>query len=176
MGYYLNLDQNQRTLLPKFFGLYCYSCNAKNVRLVVMNNLFPSELKMHFKFDLKGSTYKRKANRQEKAKRSPTYKDLDFLEMFPEGLALQNDIYQSLMNSIERDCRVLESFKIMDYSLLMGIYNIDQVSCCSNMVICFTAPHTLSTNVSFWAESYITTTHTRLRLKPCCPFPPTIRL
>ena len=29
MGYYLNLDQNQRTLLPKFFGLYCYSCNAK---------------------------------------------------------------------------------------------------------------------------------------------------
>ena len=130
MGYYLNLDQNQRTLLPKFFGLYCYSCNAKNVRLVVMNNLFPSELKMHCKFDLKGSTYKRKASRQERAKRSPTYKDLDFMEMFPEGIILQNDIYHSLMNSIERDCRVLESFKIMDYSLLVGIHNLDQVRGC----------------------------------------------
>jgi len=128
MGYYLNLDQNQRTLLPKFFGLYCYSCNAKNVRLVVMNNLFPSELRMHCKFDLKGSTYKRKANRQERAKSSPTYKDLDFLEMFPEGLTLQNDLYHSLMNSIERDCRVLESFKIMDYSLLVGIHNLDQAT------------------------------------------------
>jgi len=36
-GYYLNLQQNPRTLLPKFFGFYCYSCNAKNVRLVSMS-------------------------------------------------------------------------------------------------------------------------------------------
>ena len=27
-----------------------------------------------------------------------------------------------------RDCRVLESFKIMDYSLLVGVHNIDQAS------------------------------------------------
>ena len=128
LGYYLNLEQNQRTLLPKFFGLYCYSCNAKNVRLVVMNNLFPSELKMHHKFDLKGSTYKRKASRNERAKKSPTYKDLDFMEMYPEGITLQNDIYHSLMNSIQRDCIVLESFKIMDYSLLIGIHNLDQAA------------------------------------------------
>jgi len=46
-GYYMNLKQNPRTLLPKFFGLYCYSCNAKNVRIIVMNNLLPSALKMH---------------------------------------------------------------------------------------------------------------------------------
>ena len=52
-GYYMNLKQNPRTLLPKFFGLYCYCCNAKNVRILVMNNLLPSGLKMHQKFDLK---------------------------------------------------------------------------------------------------------------------------
>ena len=51
----MNLKQNPRTLLPKFFGLYCYSCNAKNVRIIVMNNLLPSGLKMHHKFDLKGT-------------------------------------------------------------------------------------------------------------------------
>ena len=79
------------------------------------------------KFDLKGSTYKRKAGRKERSKSSPTYKDLDFMEMFPEGIILQNDIYHSLMNSIERDCGVLESFKIMDYSLLVGIHNLSEV-------------------------------------------------
>lgn len=55
-----NLNQNPRTLLPKFFGLYCYRCNSKNVRLVAMNNLLPSSVKLHQKYDLKGSTYKRK--------------------------------------------------------------------------------------------------------------------
>lgn len=59
-GYYMNLNQNPRTLLPKFFGLYCFQCNSKNVRLTVMNNLLPSYVKMHLKYDLKGSTYKRK--------------------------------------------------------------------------------------------------------------------
>ena len=55
-----NLNQNPRTLLPKFFGFYCYICNAKNVRMVVMNNLLPSSMKLHEKYDLKGSTYNRK--------------------------------------------------------------------------------------------------------------------
>lgn len=61
-GYYMNLNQNPRTLLPKFFGLYCFQCNSKNVRLVVMNNLLPSYVKLHLKYDLKGSTYKRKVS------------------------------------------------------------------------------------------------------------------
>ena len=125
-AYYMNLKQNPRTLLPKFFGLYCYSCNAKNVRILVMNNLLPSGLKMHQKFDLKGSTYKRKASKREREKASPTFKDLDFMEMHPDGITLQPELYQSLMNSIQRDCRVLESFKIMDFSLLIGIHNVDQ--------------------------------------------------
>ena len=58
---------------------------------------------------------------------SPTFKDLDFMELYPDGIILTSEIYQNLMNSIQRDCRVLESFKIMDYSLLIGIHNIDQV-------------------------------------------------
>lgn len=58
----MNLNQNPRTLLPKFFGLYCYQCNSKNVRLVIMNNLLPSNVVMHQKYDLKGSTYKRKVS------------------------------------------------------------------------------------------------------------------
>ncbi|XP_058797430.1 phosphatidylinositol 4-phosphate 5-kinase type-1 alpha isoform X3 [Phymastichus coffea] len=127
-GYYMNLNQNPRTLLPKFFGLYCYRCNSKNVRLVAMNNLLPSSVKLHQKYDLKGSTYKRKASKLERAKKSPTYKDLDFMEFHPEGIFLESDTYTALIKTIQRDCRVLESFKIMDYSLLLAIHNLDQAA------------------------------------------------
>ena len=81
---------------------------------------------MHHKFDLKGSTYKRKASRKERNKNHPTFKDLDFMEMYPEGILLQAELYHSLFDTIERDCRALESLKIMDYSFLMGIHNVDQ--------------------------------------------------
>ncbi|XP_067211261.1 phosphatidylinositol 4-phosphate 5-kinase type-1 alpha isoform X9 [Linepithema humile] len=127
-GYYMNLNQNPRTLLPKFFGLYCYRCNSKNVRLIAMNNLLPSSVKLHQKYDLKGSTYKRKASKTERSKSSPTYKDLDFIEHHPEGIFLEADTYGALVKTIQRDCRVLESFKIMDYSLLVGIHNLDQAA------------------------------------------------
>nr|XP_054751980.1 phosphatidylinositol 4-phosphate 5-kinase type-1 alpha-like isoform X2 [Lytechinus pictus] len=125
-GYYMNLVQNPRTLLPKFYGLYTYQSGGKNIRFVVMNNLLPSTLKMHQKFDLKGSTYKRKASKGEKQKKSPTLKDLDFMEEHPDGLHLDALTYNALLKTIQRDCRVLESFKIMDYSLLLGIHNVDQ--------------------------------------------------
>ncbi|KAF4519100.1 hypothetical protein B566_EDAN010522 [Ephemera danica] len=110
-------------LLPGY-----YMCNSKNVRLVAMNNLLPSWVTMHQKYDLKGSTYKRKANKSERQKKSPTYKDLDFMEHHPEGIYLEADTYSALVKTIQRDCRVLESFKIMDYSLLVGIHNLDQAA------------------------------------------------
>ncbi|PAA48834.1 hypothetical protein BOX15_Mlig000740g3 [Macrostomum lignano] len=126
LQYYLTLTQNPRTLLPKFYGLYCYQCGSKNIRFVVMNNLLPSTIRLTEKYDLKGSTYKRQASNAERAKSSPTFKDLDFKALHETGLSLEADIYTSLIECISRDCLVLESFRIMDYSLLLGIYNLDQ--------------------------------------------------
>lgn len=123
--YYMNLRQNPKTLLPKFFGQYCYICGGKNIRLIIMNNLLPSTIKMHQKYDLKGSTYKRKASSYERSKSSPTFKDLDFMEHHKEGFTLEPPIYDALMKTIAADLRVLESFKIMDFSLLVGVHNLD---------------------------------------------------
>ncbi|XP_075060926.1 phosphatidylinositol 4-phosphate 5-kinase type-1 gamma isoform X4 [Mixophyes fleayi] len=125
-GYYMNLNQNPRTLLPKFYGLYCVQSGGKNIRLVVMNNILPRVVRMHFKYDLKGSTYKRRASKKEREKRSPTYKDLDFMQDAPEGLLLDTDTFSALVKTLQRDCLVLESFKIMDYSLLLGVHNMEQ--------------------------------------------------
>jgi hypothetical protein len=48
--------------------------NTKNVRIVVMKNLLPSGLELNHKFDLKGSTYGRKASKKEREKAHPTFK------------------------------------------------------------------------------------------------------
>uniref|UniRef100_A0A4W5KZ86 Phosphatidylinositol-4-phosphate 5-kinase, type I, beta b n=1 Tax=Hucho hucho TaxID=62062 RepID=A0A4W5KZ86_9TELE len=124
-GYYMNLNQNPRTLLPKFYGLYCIQSGGVNIRLVVMNNVLPRSVKMNYKYDLKGSTYKRRASRKEREKACPVYKDLDFQDMH-EGLYFDADTYNALMKTLQRDCLVLESFKIMDYSLLLAVHVLDQ--------------------------------------------------
>ena len=48
------------------------------------------------------------------------------MEILPEGLMLEAETYNALITTMRRDCRVLESFRIMDYSLLVGIHNLDQ--------------------------------------------------
>merc|ERR1739848_861621 len=118
----MNVQQNPRTLLPKFYGLYMVKSRGRNILICVMNNLIPRNVSMKWKYDLKGSTLKRKASAHERSKNSPTFKDLDFIDDFPDGLLMEKDIYKALMRTIERDCRVLRSFKIMDYSFLLAIH------------------------------------------------------
>lgn len=48
------------------------------------------------------------------------------MEHHPEGILMEADTYSALVKTIQRDCRVLESFKIMDYSLLVGVHNLDR--------------------------------------------------
>lgn len=75
-----------------------------------MNNLLPSAVRMHLKYDLKGSTYKRRASAKERDKAVPTYKDLDFMQDMPEGLIMEADKYSGVCKTIQRDClvRVIE--------------------------------------------------------------------
>ena len=71
-----------------------------------MNNLLPTSVKMHEKYDLKGSTYKRKASKRERDKANPVYKDLDFLDFHGDGIYLEKDEYDALIKTLLRDCRV----------------------------------------------------------------------
>lgn len=72
----------------------------------MMNNLLPQSITMHEKYDVKGSTYKRLASKHERAKPSPTLKDLDFVSEHPKGLILEASAYDALMKTISRDCLV----------------------------------------------------------------------
>ena len=66
------------------------------------------------------------ASKKERAKKSPTFKDLDFLDMVPEGFHIDPETYTTLMSTIEKDCSLLESNDNMDYSLLLGVHNLDK--------------------------------------------------
>lgn len=122
-AYFMAVHQNPKTLLPKFYGLFNINIGGHNIRVCVMNNLLPRRVKMHQKYDLKGSTFKRKASKSEREKKSPTLKDLDFVDFLPDGIKLEFEYYEALKHTIQADTRLLHSFKIMDYSLLLGIHN-----------------------------------------------------
>lgn len=72
---------------------------------------------MHLKYDLKGSTYKRRASPKEREKAVPTHKDLDFIQDMPDGLLLEAENYNALCKTIQRDC-------LVSYRDVAGLYRL----------------------------------------------------
>jgi 1-phosphatidylinositol-4-phosphate 5-kinase len=91
-----------------------------------MNNLFPPHRDIHETYDLKGSTVGREYS-EEKAAANPraVLKDLNWinrgkmLELGPEKRAL-------LTEQLRRDAELLRKINVMDYSLLVGIHNMQR--------------------------------------------------
>ena len=53
-AYYQHVMQNPGTYLPRFYGLHRWKPEyGRNVRFVVMNNVFATNLAIHRRFDLK---------------------------------------------------------------------------------------------------------------------------
>eukprot|EP01119_Soliformovum_irregulare_P021901 TRINITY_DN7378_c0_g2_i1.p1 TRINITY_DN7378_c0_g2~~TRINITY_DN7378_c0_g2_i1.p1 ORF type:complete len:541 (-),score=162.96 TRINITY_DN7378_c0_g2_i1:666-2288(-) len=126
-AYYKHMMENTDTLLPKFFGLHRVKPHkGRQVRFVIMGNVFNTTKKIHQRFDLKGSTLGRAVSEQEKTsfKENVTFKDIDFKNMsmkFKLGPRKEKFIKQ-----LESDCKLLEKLNIMDYSLLVGIHYCDK--------------------------------------------------
>eukprot|EP00761_Pharyngomonas_kirbyi_P013858 gb/GECH01013887.1/.p1 GENE.gb/GECH01013887.1/~~gb/GECH01013887.1/.p1 ORF type:complete len:644 (+),score=213.47 gb/GECH01013887.1/:1-1932(+) len=114
--YYNHIMQNQNTLICRFYGFYRVKpLHGSNVRFVVMNNVFPTDLKIHETYDLKGSTVGRSATFENRT--TGVLKDNDLRS----ALCLKKFTRDQLEQQIRRDCKFLESIKVMDYSLLLGI-------------------------------------------------------
>ena len=122
--YYRHMKDNPESLIVRFYGLYQVQLawEQKYISVVVMENIFYSiqQLKIHEKYDLKGSTVGRRVLKGGKsATSSTTLKDLD----------LQRKVYIGaenkalFMEQLKKDVRFLASHHIMDYSLLLGIHD-----------------------------------------------------
>lgn len=110
------------TLLPQYFGTYRLTVNNAETYWMVMRSVFSSSLKMHRKFDLKGSTVDRLASDKEKAKINPTLKDLDFT-VSGEKITIGEDSKEVLMKALHSDVQMMQKLNLMDYSLLVGIHD-----------------------------------------------------
>nr|XP_014353107.1 PREDICTED: phosphatidylinositol 5-phosphate 4-kinase type-2 beta isoform X2 [Latimeria chalumnae] len=113
------------TLLPQFLGMYRLTVDGVETYMVVTRNVFSHRLIVHRKYDLKGSTVSREASDKEKAKDLPTFKDNDFLN---EGqkLYIGDENKKLFLEKLKRDVEFLAQLKIMDYSLLVGIHDVDR--------------------------------------------------
>ncbi|KAK2966650.1 hypothetical protein RJ640_002348 [Escallonia rubra] len=117
-SYYDHVKEHENTLITKFFGLHQITLKSgKKVRFVVMGNMFCTELRIHRRYDLKGSSHGRITNKDEIHK-STTLKDRDLSYKFNMDKSLR----ESLFKQISLDCMFLESQQIIDYSLLLGLH------------------------------------------------------
>jgi 1-phosphatidylinositol-4-phosphate 5-kinase len=120
--------KNPNTLITRFYGLYSIKpldSNEKNVRFVIMNNVFDTELEIHEKYDLKGSTVGRSSQKDVveidlKKKKNIILKDLDIKEN-KKKIKIEKKLKEQLLTQLKSDCEWLQTMNIMDYSLLLGI-------------------------------------------------------
>ncbi|XVE94056.1 hypothetical protein REPUB_Repub01dG0247400 [Reevesia pubescens] len=116
--YYNHVKEHENTLITKFFGLHRITLRGrKKVLFVVMGNMFCTELRIHRRYDLKGSTHGRFTDK-DKIHENTTLKDLDLSYEFRMDKSLRKFLFYQL----SLDCNFLKSQQIIDYSLLLGLH------------------------------------------------------
>lgn len=125
------LIENPQTMISKLFGLHRIVLKDRGPTalkqkwvIIVMENIFATNVPIHSMFDLKGSTYNRRT-KQEKLG-SSAGKDLNFLDLktkFP----IPRPIYEAMTVQINKDAKFLEECNIIDYSLLLGVHDRQKV-------------------------------------------------
>jgi len=145
--YYAHVASHPDTLISRFYGIHRITlASRRKVRFVVMNNIFATEMPLHKKYDLKGSTYKRTAIAAEgSTARGPStsgssltattttgsssskaiiLKDLDLNSAFQ----LKKPVAERLQRQLAADTKFLQAVDVMDYSLLLGVHYRSKIS------------------------------------------------
>ncbi|BFY97305.1 hypothetical protein BsWGS_00345 [Bradybaena similaris] len=119
------VECHAQTLLPQYLAMYRITVNDAETYIVVMRNVFSPRLTIHKKYDLKGSTVDRSASEKERLKELPTFKDNDFLNDGAK-ISIGHEQRKKLLDILQSDVDFLSSLHLMDYSLLVGIHDLDQ--------------------------------------------------
>lgn len=125
--YYRHVEKNPNTLISQFYGLHRVKmAYGRKIHFVVMNNLFPPHRDIHQTFDLKGSTIGRDLHESD-LQRNPraTMKDLNWVRR-NRHLLCGPEKRNFFIEQLSRDVELLKKLKIMDYSLLIGIHDVER--------------------------------------------------
>jgi len=120
--YWQYVQRHPHTLLPRFYGVYSMKHEGIGgvTRFVVMNNLFNTPFDLNEKYDLKGSTIGRYVS-DKKRKPGAILKDLDIVHD-NRKLYFSKHLRKEFGEQLRKDTNFLATYKVMDYSLLLGIY------------------------------------------------------
>ncbi|XP_074026607.1 phosphatidylinositol 5-phosphate 4-kinase isoform X1 [Leptinotarsa decemlineata] len=119
------VERHGKTLLPQYLGMYRLTVDNVEHYIVVSRNVFSNHLSTHRKFDLKGSTVDREASEKEKEKELPTLKDNDFVNEQMK-VSIGEEAKSKLMETLTADVDFLTKLHLMDYSLLLGIHEVER--------------------------------------------------
>jgi len=125
--YFNHVKQNPNTLLSQIYGLHRVKIPyGRKIHFIVMNNLFPPHRDIHRTFDLKGSTYKRDF-KEEDLEKNPraTLKDLNWIRR-NQHLEFGPTKKKMFIEQLQKDVAFLQYLKVMDYSLLVGIHDLER--------------------------------------------------
>lgn len=125
--YHKHVVDNPNTLISQFYGLHRVKIPyGRKIHFVVMNNLFPPHRDIHQMFDLKGSTIGRDFREEELAKNPrATLKDLNWRRRNLH-LELGPGKREAFIEQMKRDVSLLRRLHIMDYSMLVGIHDLEK--------------------------------------------------
>eukprot|EP00808_Paulinella_micropora_P021169 g15531.t1 len=125
--YYRHIMLYRDTLLSRFYGLHKVKMEHKrDVYFLIMGSIFADALKLHLKFDLKGSALGRSASDEDKKNPdSCVFKDNDLLSMNMK-VRLAKTRRNIFNEQITLDTQLLYKLNIMDYSLLLGVHDVER--------------------------------------------------
>jgi 1-phosphatidylinositol-4-phosphate 5-kinase len=116
-AYQDHIQQVPRSMIVRFAGLFCLELlGAKPVYFIVMTSVFDPSCPVQQIYDLKGSSHKRKKKEGESVG-----KDEDWIAS-GQKLKVSAAMRRQLCAIHEQDAMLLARFRIMDYSILVGIH------------------------------------------------------
>lgn len=130
--YYDHITHNPNTLIVRFLGLHSlrvqndkkgFRKGPDEVHFVVMGNMFNTPLEIHRRYDLKGSWIGR-VTPADVFDPTVALKDVDFTQS-KECIRIGEERKKKLIAQIESDSVFLRDNNIIDYSLLLGICELN---------------------------------------------------
>ena len=111
---------NNESLLCRLYGMYNIMMTQKQEFLIIVMRNVIGDFKENtvIQFDLKGSTYKRKANFDMDNATNLVMKDLNFDEI-EKNILISKNCINKLRDLVKRDSKFLSKSGLMDYSLFL---------------------------------------------------------
>ena len=108
------LESNPNSRIARFFGIHALKLPVgETVYVAIMDNIFQTDRTIDEAYDIKGSWVNRSNN--------TTNLGLD--QDFQRGISLPDEVKSELLEQFMRDSDFLCRMKIMDYSLLLGMFS-----------------------------------------------------